>query len=232
MCQLGPPVGYRKHLAAIGDSHNNALLPAYEVIAASMNWRIDVAGKIGCYWTAATQQQRTRVQADECERWKAKLNEKLAHEPPYDAILVTHGISRMQPAASEDEEQNEVIVRGLIAAWRSQTLRGTRIIAIRDNPIARRDTPTCVARHRLRANEQCALDRNVALATFDGNVQAARLLPGAHLIDLSDYYCDADSCFTVIGGVPVYRDADHITATFARSLAPFMLQELLSVLDG
>jgi peptidoglycan/LPS O-acetylase OafA/YrhL len=231
MCQLGPSVGYRKRLAALGDSHNNALLPAYEVIARRMQWRIDVAGKIGCYWTTAVQQQKTRARVKECEQWKAKLNERLGQSRPYDAILVTHGVSRMQPAPT-GEDQDVVIARGLIEAWRSQAQRGTRIIAIRDNPIANVDTPRCVAKHRFRANDHCALDRTTALSHFDGNVRAAQLLPGSYLVDLSDYYCTAEKCLTIIGNVPVYRDADHITATFARSLAPFLMLGIRNALDG
>jgi peptidoglycan/LPS O-acetylase OafA/YrhL len=222
MCHLGPRVGYKKRLAALGDSHNNALLPAYEVIAQRMQWRIDVAGKFGCYWTTAVQQQQTRARVRECEQWKAKLNERLAHDRPYDAIIVTHGVSRMQPAPT-GEDQSAVIVRGLLEAWRSQTQRGTRIIAIRDNPIARMDTTACVAKYRFQATEHCALDRATALGHFDGNVRASQLLQGTYLIDLSNYYCTAEHCLTVVGHVPVYRDADHITATFARSLAPFLL---------
>ena len=49
MCSVGPADGYEKHLLAVGDSHNNTLLGAYESIADAMNWRIDVAGRIGCY---------------------------------------------------------------------------------------------------------------------------------------------------------------------------------------
>jgi peptidoglycan/LPS O-acetylase OafA/YrhL len=231
MCQLGPRVGYRKRLAALGDSHNNALLPAYEVIAHRMQWRIDVAGKIGCYWTTAVQQQRTRAQVKECEQWKAKLNERLALDRPYDAIIVTHGVSRMQPAPT-GEDSDVLIARGLIEAWRAQTQRGTRIIAIRDNPIANADTPGCVAKHRFQANDHCALDRARAFSHFDGNVRASQLLPGSYLVDLSDYYCTADKCLTIIGHVPVYRDADHITATFARSLAPFLLLGIRAALDS
>jgi peptidoglycan/LPS O-acetylase OafA/YrhL len=230
MCQLGPRVGYRKRLAALGDSHSNALLPAYEVIANRMQWRIDVAGKIGCYWTTAVQQQPTRALIRECELWKAKLNERLGQDRPYDAIIVTHGVSRMQLVPT-GEEQSEVIVRGLIEAWSSQTRRGTRIIAIRDNPIARVDTPACVAKYRFQANERCALDRATAFAHFDGNVRASQLLHGAYLIDLSNYYCTAETCLTIIGHVPVYRDADHITATFARSLAPFLLLGLRGAIE-
>jgi hypothetical protein len=137
----------------------------------------------------------------------------------------------MQPAPT-GQDQDVVIALGLVEAWRSQAQRGTRIIAIRDNPIANADTPRCVAKHRFRANDHCALDRAIALSHFDGNVRAAQLLPGSSLVDLSDYYCTAEKCLTIIGNVPVYRDADHITATFARSLAPFLMLGIRAALDG
>jgi hypothetical protein len=39
------------------------------------------------------------------------------------------------------------------------------------------------------------------------------------VIDLTSYYCTADRCPSVIGDVIVYRDTNHITATFAKTLA-------------
>jgi len=231
MCSLGQKTGYTRRVAALGDSHNNALLPAYEAMAKATTWRLDVAGKIGCYWTSAVQSKPTAEQVQECESWKQNLNRKLASEAPYDAIIVTQGASRSQPTATTPEEQQALIVRGLIDTWGTQTRRGTRIIALRDNPLATRGTPLCVTKYGLQANQFCALNRAEALSTFDGSISATESVPGSYLVDLSDYYCDRDKCLTVIGNVVVYRDADHITATFARTLAPFLLEEIQKILD-
>jgi peptidoglycan/LPS O-acetylase OafA/YrhL len=231
MCSLGPHTRYDKRLAVLGDSHAAALLPAFEVIAHERGWRIDLAAKNACYWTSATQPHRSPANKQACEDWKTALNRRLGSEPPYDAILVTHSVSHYPPEGVAGATREETIVNGLLDSWRRQAERGTRIIAIRDNPVAGAETLACVLRNLSRANELCSFDRRAGLAAFDGNIGAVRLLPGSHLVDLSDYYCHADTCPPIIGNVIVYRDADHITATFARTLAPFLMQELDKVLD-
>jgi len=55
---------------------------------------------------------------------------------------------------------------------------------------------------------------------------AVAATPGSALIDLTSYFCDARTCLPVIGHVVVYRDHDHITATFARTLGPFLGQAI------
>lgn len=230
MCSLGAHTGYDKRLAVLGDSHAAALLPAFEAIASKRNWRIDVAAKNACYWTSATQPNRSPRNARACDEWKAALNRRLDGEPPFDAILVAHSVTRYPPEAAPGTTREETIVKGLLDSWRRQAERGTRIIAIRDNPVPGAETLACVVRNPSRANELCSFDRRAGLATFDGSIGAVRLLPGSHLVDLSDYYCHADTCPPIIGNVIVYRDADHITATFARTLAPFLMDELDKIL--
>ena len=122
-------------------------------------------------------------------------------------------------------------MRGLLESWKTQTERGTRIIAIRDNPAANADTVACVARHLLEANDFCSLDRAHALGAFDGHAAAALATAGASVIDLSDVYCDATRCPAVIGNVVVYRDENHITATFARTLGPTLTERLRPLID-
>lgn len=231
MCTLGPRVGFDKRLAAIGDSHLAALLPALEAVARQHNWRVDFASKNACYWTTSTQRGMTAESVRTCQRWKVALNQKLESEPAYDAILVTHRAGAFLPDAAPGEDQPTTIVRGLVESWTTQALRGTRIIAVRDNPSATRGTAACVARHRLRANEFCSLDRAQALARFDPHPAAARALPGSSLVDLTELYCDPDRCPAVIGNVVVYRDDNHITRTFSRTLAPRLGEELARILS-
>ena len=43
---------------------------------------------------------------------------------------------------------------------------------------------------------------------------------GARLLSLTEVICPDGVCPLVFGTTPVYRDDQHLTATFARSLAP------------
>ena len=42
---------------------------------------------------------------------------------------------------------------------------------------------------------------------------------GAHYLDLLPYFC-AETCPIVVGNTIVYRDANHITSTYAQKLKP------------
>ena len=58
----------------------------------------------------------------------------------------------------------------------------------------------------------------------DPLVAAARELddPRITAVDLTDLICSATQCPAVVGGVLVYFDSSHLTATYSRTLAPFL----------
>jgi hypothetical protein len=48
--------------------------------------------------------------------------------------------------------------------------------------------------------------------------------PRVQVIDLTDYFCDATVCPTVIGGALVFKDISHLTDTFSATLGPYLLE--------
>jgi len=50
--------------------------------------------------------------------------------------------------------------------------------------------------------------------------------PGSALLDLRDLMCTPKVCPPVIGNVVVYRSRDHLTATFVRTLAPYLVDRV------
>lgn len=231
VCSFGP-TDAAVRIAAIGDSHNNALLAAYRSMAAEQGWRIDVAGHNGCYWTTAIQTKPARAMVDGCEAWKAALARWLDSQPPFQAILVTNARHGAPPAGPSAAAIHAETVDGLVAAWSDQVRRGTRIIAIRDNPTMAADVVTCVARYRADANAHCSLGVDDAVGSHDPLVQAVDRTSGARLIDLTDVYCPAGRCLPIIGNVAVYQDRDHITATFSGSLAGVLAERVAAALGG
>lgn len=51
-------------------------------------------------------------------------------------------------------------------------------------------------------------------------------------VDTSAWYCNVEVCPPQIGNVYVYRDQNHISNAYARSLAPLLWQELRRVFDA
>jgi len=228
VCSLGPKSGYTKTLIAVGDSHNNALLAAYESVARDRNWRIDVAGHNGCYWTTGHQVKATDALTAACATWVSNLVSYLNAHPGYDAVLTTYGFGRNSVAADPGSTVHDTTVRRIREAWAPVIARGTPVLAINDVPRMPPDIAACVERYRLDAVTACASPRATALADFNGLAPATAATPGSSLIDLTDYFCDAKSCLSVIGHVVAYRDRDHVTATFARTLAPMLGKAIAS----
>ncbi|MEV8134050.1 SGNH hydrolase domain-containing protein [Microbacterium aurantiacum] len=219
VCTIGPTDRYVKRLLAVGDSHNNSLIAAYEHIAQENGWRIDVAGRGRCYWTSAVQWQPTQSESQGCAEWVDDVTEFIATQDDLDAVVVTHSsVSRLEvPQGSEPAQYR---INGLLGAWSTRPL-GVPIIAIRDNPNFPRDLRECLQDEAGAVEDVCSLSRDAALRD-DGLTSATAVSEAAHLVDLTDLMCTSDECPLVVGGVVVVRDGRHLTATFVRTLAPYL----------
>jgi hypothetical protein len=220
----------RLRVLAVGDSHNTALWPAYEVVAARNRWEIDVLGHNGCYWTAAEQTYGPGHAADDaaCNRWSANLVDHLAGAEPYDAIITTYSVLRSIVVARPGETEEETAIVGNVEVWAPELARGTTVIALLDSPVMIGEVVTCVDQHRDRPNKVCANEREIALGRFSAFPEAVRRSSGALLVDLTDAICDEQRCYPVIGNVMAYRDSDHVSATFAQTMGALLAERLLA----
>ncbi|MEV8134051.1 acyltransferase family protein [Microbacterium aurantiacum] len=233
ICSLGPASGYDRHILAVGDSHNNTLIAAYERIAAERNWRIDVAGRAGCYWTEATLTQPTQELETACEQWREEMSAHVRVAEDLDAILVTKGRRDFadevrSPVGASPET---TVVGGMVDAWANRAVDSIPILAVVDNPFLG-DVIGCVEEDPTTADVRCAAPRSRALSPADGIAEAATLDPNATVIDLTSLYCDTTSCSPVVGGALVYRDdRGHLTATYARTVAPYLGEAIARVIE-
>jgi len=104
-------------------------------------------------------------------------------------------------------------------------------VVVSDVPGTRPDNAPACIEEQLPASDPCSLlrpDFTVGNAEF----VAAENTDGVTTIDLDRYFCDDDRCHALIGGVVVYFDSHHLTATYAATLAPFVGAQLQKVFDG
>jgi peptidoglycan/LPS O-acetylase OafA/YrhL len=230
VCTMGPKTGAALHLFAVGDSHNLALVSAYEKIAEQYHWRIDLAAHAGCPWSTTVPKRDSEEQTASCLEWLANLDDFLA-DSDFDAILTTHATNgNIQTPAGTTRK--EAIVDGLVDAWRTQTSKGVPVIAIVDNPGTDENNVQCVEKFGTSDPDRCAASRAKRLWRFDGNAEAVARLDRTGLVDMTDFYCTKKVCPSVIGGVAVYRDRTHITATYMRTLAPYLGVRLRAALHA
>lgn len=202
------------HALAVGDSHSNSLIPAYAKVAEKLDWRIDVAGKAGCYLTTAEIPVVDRDKAA-CHSWRHQMLDKIATDPTIEVVIVTRKASDDTQASPA---QRREIEQGMRQAWQRLTKAGKKVIVLQDVPQAEQNTLDCVARSGTAGGKDCALIQPAAFPAYEAQQQAARGLAGVTFVKVDDLYCRRGSCPPVMGGVPVFFNPGHVSKTFATTI--------------
>ena len=96
------------------------------------------------------------------------------------------------------------------------------MVVLRDTPAPGVIIPDCLAAH---TDDYTYCDQKKSeVLPPDPLIQAVAAVgdPRITLTDMTKYICRGDTCQAVVGGVPVYFDGSHMTATYARTLAQFL----------
>jgi hypothetical protein len=122
---------------------------------------------------------------------------------------------------------SEQFSSGLQKTWQRWTDAGSKVYVLADAPLNQAvRQPDCTNLH-LQDPASCAVDRDLAQPE-DPLTTAARSTYNrdVQLVDLTDYFCDPSKCYTVVGGVNVYFDANHLNREYSELLAPLLLDKL------
>jgi hypothetical protein len=126
-------------------------------------------------------------------------------------------------------ENTAALIHGFRTSWNTLIHAHIPVIALRETPVMSQDVAECVSAHRDSLN-LCTTPRVKALRTAHIMQSAGAGMPGVAVIDLTlTAVCPVLECPPVIGNVLVYRDTHHLTAEYARSLAPFLSKALASL---
>ncbi|MFP7761581.1 acyltransferase family protein [Marisediminicola sp. LYQ85] len=212
-CEFGSSDTAAPRVALIGDSHAYQYIEAMIDLADTNGWALTTYLKGACPWTTADVSGPSAVFTDSCAQFRSNLADELDEAEPYDAIF-TAGLAAT-PIVADDPV--EAAAAGYAEAWTTQA-GGAPVVTIVDNPDLLDDPNKCL---RTSDAADCAVDRDDVLAETDPLALAAEQT-GATLLDFTDTFCSADECAVVISGANVYRDQDHLTVTFAGTMAPYI----------
>jgi hypothetical protein len=226
-CQFGEdgaPV-----VALVGDSHAGQWVPALRALMETQGFQLRSYTKSACSFASTDNViLRTARPNGSCDEWNDRVVGVLTGDDR-PALVIT---STFYPWSLLDESGERVPVSdaqsmladALEERWTEITSAGVPLVIIQDLPSPRKDVLECVVDHRSDLTE-CSFDREAAMAGNTGMALASERL-GVPLIDLTDRLCATDQCPAVIDGRLVWRDTHHMTATFARYLAPALGREL------
>ncbi len=214
----------QRRIVVVGDSHAQQLAGALVPIADRHAWQLTVIARGACPFSTASE-----VVADEpdCLAWGEAAAAEIADLRP-DAVVAL---------ASRDVRAGltETTPPGFVARWQQLAQQGIPVLAIRDNPRFDRSMPDCVQPGA--PSEQsgadaaaCGVERAAVYAPVPPWAHLADVPPTVRFLDIADRVCGPDHCPAVIGNVLVYLDDNHLTASYAASMAPLIESDVLAAL--
>jgi hypothetical protein len=223
-CLYGDPHGSHT-LILFGDSHAMQYFSPVEALAEEHHWRLIALTKAEC--TPGEVKIRSMVadrEYSQCDIWRQSALKRI-EESGRGATVVMSGDTAYTAYGEDGEEltgraNSEALQAGYEKTLRRILAAGLNPVVIRDTPASSDDVPSCVSEdlHHLR---KCAF-KEPREWDRDFDERAAKATPGTHLIDLTAEICPGELCRAVIGNALVYRDKSHLTATFARTLMPWI----------
>jgi peptidoglycan/LPS O-acetylase OafA/YrhL len=225
-CLYGDPNGART-LILFGDSHAMQYFAPMEALAEAHHWRLITLTKAEC--TPGEVKIRSMVadrEYSQCDAWRESALERIEESGNDESVTVVMSGDTAYTAYGEGGEElsgtanAEALQEGYEKTLRRIQAAGPSTVVIRDTPASSDDVPSCVSED-LEHLQKCAF-KEPREWDRDFDERAAKATPGTHLIDLTAEICPGELCRAVIGNALVYRDKSHLTATFARTLTPWI----------
>lgn len=211
MCSFGELENPDYTIALVGGSHSGHWFPALEKMSENLNIQIDVYIKDACRFT---NDDFDGLLTEACMEWNDNLMEPLLSNPP-DLVFTTANINIQ-----------DTIPEGYLNKWAE--LQGiTKVFAVRDNPRMNTDIPLCVEEND---SDQCSEPRKDVLSAIPPWENTENIPDNVYFADMSEYFCDDETCPPVIGNVLVYRDRHHISTIYSETMAPALEEHIVKAL--
>ncbi|RBY91751.1 acyltransferase [Blastococcus sp. TBT05-19] len=227
-------------VALIGDSHTASLYEAFQEVAEDRDWAVVTYFKFGCPALGTDRMLGPGMPLDEataCGGWSQNALEQIAQDESITRVFTSYRNDIYKWAEDDGTLLDGIPVEAAQAPLRMLAEAGKQVHVVRAVPTTggvhlgelktlEFNVPDCVA-NAVGADDPCAGPRAVRVAP--DHLADAALAMGderVSVLDLTDAFCDAQTCHTLIGGVIVYSDGSHVTSTFSRTLGQFLDRQL------
>ncbi|HMV39698.1 MAG TPA: acyltransferase family protein [Plasticicumulans sp.] len=214
-----------KTAVVLGDSIGLQWFPAFESVFVPRDWRLLVLTKSSCPMVdEPIFYARIGRRYEECERWRANALQAIAQLHPDMVILgstYTYDFSE-----SQWREGTARLLTPLAAA-------AGRVYLLRSTPVLPFDAPSCLAPRgwlyqQIPDQDRCAAAlRDPRHDDVDRWIRsAAAAFSNVKVVDMSDAVCPGGVCRAQQHGMVAFRDTQHLSAGFARSLSDDLARRL------
>lgn len=242
MCQIGKSGG-KTRVLAVGDSHMAEWSSVLRRIAAQRNWRVDWLSRSGCPVAdvripESDEPPNSPPSFIDCGEWRDQALEMIQKKPKYDLIIATDAYYG-QPGRKQQ-------IAGLRRSLQVLSASATRVAWMFDTPKQTKEPQICaeqVLKHSSGKrgsslvnliNQRCAARTKIATRerTWDMDRASMKGLANVYPVNLNKLLCpERPRCLVVTGRIFKWRDANHITATYANTQAGPFKNLILPILN-
>ncbi len=235
ICEFGPSDAART-VVLFGDSHAIQWFNPVRTAVNAETWRLITVLRPGCAASDISPHHSSAAYG-ECNEWRTRAIEKILSIHPSAVVVASYNGAALRGFRTETLMSDEEIRLGTRWTLEKLSVAGIPIVVLRDTPLPPFDIPACLARREMggiHAGESCDFDATAALnkAAFSAEKSAAAGLANIYFLDMNDQICPGRLCPATQHGLLVYRDDNHLTGTFAESMAPTVQARLFQLLGN
>ena len=215
-CAYGETKDYDYTIALVGGSHAAHWQPMLDAFGKANRVKIETHLKPRCRFVF-----NSKEDGGSCAPWFDEVMDRIVASKP-DLVFTTGDVGK---------DQRETVPKSFVETWRYLEMLDIDLFLMRDSPWYDIDIPQCLAEH---PNDpmQCKVKRSDVIVEPSPMSKVNDLPSNVHYLDVTDYYCDEEYCYPVVGNVITHFDTNHYTATFSRSFARIIGPEIMDVLEG
>lgn len=196
-----------KRVLIVGDSHIQQFGAALRPIAEKYNWQLISMLRGACPFSTASE---TDPNQPGCVEWNDAAVREIADLKP-DAVVTLASLDA-RPGLTERTPP------GFPAQWKRVTDLGIPVLAVRDNPRFDFSMPDCIQQNGA-DSPKCSFPRDDIYSAVPPYEKVPGVPPGVTFLDIADAVCTAEVCPPTIGNVLVYLDDNHLTRSYATTMA-------------
>ncbi|MGI2327644.1 acyltransferase family protein [Planococcus sp. YIM B11945] len=216
LCEYGELTDYDYTVALVGGSHSAHWQPMLVELAKAHNLKIVTYLKGNCRFT-----ENNGAPYEDCDEWFANVKKELVKDKP-DLIFTIGDVGSTKDKFDQVDD-------GFIDAWKFAENEDMPLFLVRDTPWYDEVVLKCLGEHA-DDPENCKAKQSDVIRDVNPLTQVDYMPESATTIDLTDYFCDGESCHYVVGNVVTHFDSNHLTATFSRSFASVFEEPVLEAL--
>ena len=209
----------------MGDSHAGQWFPTLAKVFQNPDWKLLVLTKSSCPMVNAPFfYKRIGKEYTVCSEWRQNALARITTLKPDVVIL---------GSADNNQYSQKQWVTGTKDVLAKLSSSSKKVYILRDTPSLSFNGPNCLAKHAGRPDWFALKDTCQASAfsrhsnrIYSWLKKSARNFKNVSMLDMNNYVCPEGICSATQQGIIVFRDSQHLTASYAASLGHKLAEKL------